>query len=91
MIIDWRVNTRIKVKGEVGNRVGIWHFPKKIAVKFLTLGKNVRSNITEIPHPRKWFVVKGLQKFKYPYPWDSKIIQIAYPRAKAIDQIPDLF
>ena len=28
-------------------------FSKKIAVKFPTLGKNVRSNITEIPQPRK--------------------------------------
>ena len=35
-------------------------------------------------------MVKGLQKFKYPYPWDSKIIQMPYPRAKAIDQIPAL-
>ena len=30
------------------------------------------------------------QKFKYPYPWDSKIIQIPYFQAKAIDQIPTL-
>ena len=30
------------------------------------------------------------QKFKYPYPWDSKIIQMPYPRAKAIDQNPAL-
>ena len=30
------------------------------------------------------------QKFKYPYPRDSKIIQMPYPRAKAIDQIPAL-
>ena len=28
------------------------------------------------------------QKFKYPYSRDSKIIQMPYPRAKAIDQIP---
>ena len=28
------------------------------------------------------------QKFKLPYPQDSKIIQMPYPRAKAIDQIP---
>ena len=28
------------------------------------------------------------QKFKYPYPRDSKIIQMPYPRAKAIDQNP---
>ena len=26
------------------------------------------------------------QKFKYPYPRDSKIIQMPYPRAKVIDQ-----
>ena len=30
------------------------------------------------------------QKFKYPYPRDSKTIQIPYPRAKAIDQNPAL-
>ena len=30
------------------------------------------------------------QKFKYPYPRDSKIIQMLYPRAKAIDQNPSL-
>ena len=30
------------------------------------------------------------QKFKYPYSWDSKIIQMPYLRAKVIDQIPAL-
>lgn len=30
------------------------------------------------------------QKFKYPYPRDSKIIQMPYPWAKMIDQIPAL-
>ena len=30
------------------------------------------------------------QKFKYPNPRDSKIIQMPYPRAKAIDEIPAL-
>ena len=30
------------------------------------------------------------QKFKYPNPRDSKIIQMPYPRAEAIDQIPVL-
>ena len=30
------------------------------------------------------------QKFKYPYPRDSKIIQMPYPRAKAINQNPAL-
>ena len=30
------------------------------------------------------------QKFKYPYTRDSKIIQMPYPRAKVIDQIPAL-
>ena len=30
------------------------------------------------------------QKFKYPYSQNSKIIQMPYPRAKAIDQIPAL-
>ena len=30
------------------------------------------------------------QKFEYPYSRDSKIIQMPYPRAKAIDQIPAL-
>ena len=35
-------------------------------------------------------MVKCLQKFKYPYPRDCKIIQMPYHRAKAIDQIPSL-
>ena len=30
------------------------------------------------------------QKFRYPYPRDSKKIQIPYPRAKVIDQNPAL-
>ena len=30
------------------------------------------------------------QKFKYPNPRDSKIIQMPYPRAKAIDENPAL-
>ena len=30
------------------------------------------------------------QKFKYPYSWDSKIIQMPYSQAKAIDQISAL-
>ena len=30
------------------------------------------------------------QKFKYPYPRESKIIQMPYPRAKTADQIPTL-
>ena len=30
------------------------------------------------------------QKLKYPYSRDSRIIQMPYPRAKAIDQIPAL-
>ena len=30
------------------------------------------------------------QKFKYPHPRDSKIIQMPYTRAKAIDQNPAL-
>ena len=30
------------------------------------------------------------QNFKYPYPRESKIIQMPYPRAKAINQNPAL-
>ena len=30
------------------------------------------------------------QKFKYPNPRDCKIIQMPYPRAKVIDEIPTL-
>ena len=30
------------------------------------------------------------QKFKYPYPRDSKVIQMPYPQAEAIDQNPAL-
>ena len=73
-------------KGEAGIGRGFAIF-QKIDVKFPTPGQNVRSNRTEIPHPRKWFiVVTGTKKIKYP--WDSKIIQMLYPWTKAIDQIP---
>ena len=30
------------------------------------------------------------QKFKYPYPQDSKIIQMPYPQVIVIDEIPAL-
>lgn len=39
----------------------------------------MRWNITEIPHPRKWFVVKCLQNFIYPYPLASKRNSNALP------------
>ena len=44
------------------HRAGFWHFPKKLLENYLLAGKNVRSNITEILHPRKWFVVTGRNK-----------------------------
>ena len=53
----------------------------------------MRSNITEILHPKAQEMICGHgheQKFKYPYSRDSKIIQMPYPRAKAIDQIAAL-
>ena len=55
----------------------------------LPWAKNVRSNITEISQPGKWFVVTGTQKNSN-VPWDSKIIQMPYPGAKVINQIPTL-
>ena len=55
---------------------------QKIAVKFPTPGKfPAREMISGHGHE---------QKFKYPYPRDSKIIQMPYPRAKAIGQNPAL-
>ena len=63
---------------------------QKIAVKFPTPGKNVRSNITEFPTQGNICGHGHRQKFKYPYPRDSKIIKMPFPRAKAINQIPAL-
>ena len=52
----------------------------------------MKSNTTEIPHPGEMICGHGHeQKFKYPYPRDSKIIQIPYPGAKVIYQIPALY
>ena len=65
-------------------------FSKKLLSNSLPPGKNVRSNITEIL-AREMICGHGHeQKFNYPYPRDSKIIQMPYPRAKAIDQNPAL-
>ena len=60
-------------------------FPK-IAVKFPTPGQTCEVKYNEIPHPRKWFVVTGKNKnSNIPTTRDSKIIQMPYPWAKAID------
>ena len=71
-----------------GIQGGILTFSKKIAVKFPTPGKNVRSNITEIPCPGNDLWSRARTKIQISLPPDSKIIQMLYPRAKAIDQNP---
>ena len=61
-------------------------FPK-IAVKFSTPGQicEVKYNWNSPPQE----MICG-QKFKCPYSRESKINQVPFPRAKAIDQIPAL-
>ena len=65
-------------------------FPK-ITVKFSTPGQKceVKYNWISSPQEMIWGH-RHVQKFKYTYSRDSKIIQMPYPRAKAIDQIPTL-
>ena len=63
-------------------------FSKKLMSNSLPPGKNVRSNITKLPTPGKDLWSRARKTLKYPYPGDSKIIQIPYPRAKAIDKNP---
>ena len=60
---------------------------KKIAVKFPTPGQKCDVNYNWNSPPHEIIYGHGHeQKLNYPYPWDSKIIQMLYPRAKAIDQ-----
>ena len=77
-------------RGEARHRAGFWLFPKKLLSNSLPPGKNARSNIAEILRPGNDFWSRAPKKFKYPYPRDGKIIQMLYPRAKAIDQNPAL-
>ena len=68
-------------------------FSQKLLSNFLPPGKNVRSNITEILHPKAQEMICGHgheQKFRYHYPLYSTKIQKPYPQAKAIDQNPAL-
>ena len=81
--------------GGRGGRRGIgrdFDIFQKIAVKFPNPGQKseVKYNWNSPP----WEMICGHgheQKFKYPYPQDSKIIQMPYPRAKAIDQNPAVY
>ena len=61
-------------------------FPKT-AVKFPTPKQKCEVKYNWNSPPQE--MICG-QKFKYPYSRNSKIIQMPYPRAKAIDQIPAL-
>ena len=65
---------------------------QKIAVKFPTPGQKCEVKYNKISPPREVICGHGHeQKFRYPYPRDSKKIQMPYPRAKAIDQNPALW
>ena len=64
---------------------------QKIAVKFPTPGQKCEVKYNWKSPPGKWFVVTGTNKnLNIPTPEDSKIIQMPYLRAKAIDQNPAL-
>ena len=69
---------------------GIFTFSKKLLSNSLPLGKNVRSNITEIPCLENDLWSQAQTKIEISLPRDSKIIQMPYPWAKAIDQNPAL-
>ena len=77
-----------------GGRQGIGRdfdiFPK-IAVKFPTPAQKCEVKCNWNSPPKEVICGHGEeQKFKYRYSRDRKIIQMPYPRAKAIDQIPAL-
>ena len=75
---------------EAGHRVGFWHFPKHCCQIPYPQAKMWGQIYLKFP-AREMICDHGHeQKFKYPYPRDSKIIQIPYPWAKAIDQNPAL-
>ena len=79
--------------GEGGGRGKRWNFEifPKIAVKFPTPGQKCEVKYNWNSPPQEMICDHGHeQKFKYPYSRDSKIIQMPYPRAEAIDQIPAL-
>ena len=87
--ISLKLNTPINVKpvgGETGHRVGFWHFQKnccKIPYPRTKMWGQNNWNSS----PREMICGHGhKQKFKNPYPRDSKIIQMPHPRAKAINQ-----
>ena len=72
---------------EAGHRVGFWHFPKHCCQIPYPRAKMWGRIYWNSP-PQEMICGHGhKQKFKCPY---SKIIQMPYPRAKAIDQIPAL-
>ena len=76
--------------GEGGTGRGFDIF-QKIAVEFPTSGQKCEVKYNWNSPPREMICGHGhYQKFKYPYLRNSKIIQMPYPRAKAIDQIPAL-
>ena len=68
-----------------GGGSGAWGgaltFSQKNAVKFPTPGQKCEVKYNWNSQPRKWFVVTGM---------NSKTLQMPYPWAKAINQIPAL-
>ena len=64
---------------------------QKIAVKFPSPGQKCEVKYNWNSPTREMICGRGHeQKFKHPYPLDSKIIQMPYPRFKAIDPNPAL-
>ena len=63
-------------------------FFKKLVSNSLPQGKNVRSNVTEILHPWKLFMVTGTKKIQKSLPPGQQDNLNALSRAKAIGQSP---
>ena len=61
---------------EAGHRARIWHFPKNCCKIPYPPGQKGEVKYNWNSPPREIICGQMFQKFKYPYPWDSKIIQM---------------
>ena len=74
--------------GSGGHRAGLWNFSKNCC-KISYPGQKCEVKYNCQSPTREMICGHGhKQKFKYPYLRDSKIIQMPYPRTKAIDPMP---
>ena len=85
-------NAPFNVKPAGGGRAydGILTFSKKLLSNSLPRGKNVRSNVTEIPRPGNDLWSRPQTKIQMSLPPGQQDNSNALPPAKAIDQNPAL-